>query len=722
MLNVAFSSWFYRYQQQALMLKERRLIVLVGDNTWASSLVKTIHKNSDDKKKGKEFTSFIYGDSINISSNVAKQRFRDKLGSESDLVVFQDSDLSIDAFACLSGTLKAGGVFFLLIKDKSQIIKSLFYQRFFNLLTTYPEHVVIEQSRFTLPIIPEQKLLNSDNTIDNLLAYNCVTQEQVTAVESVINVFKGKRNKPLVLTADRGRGKSSALAIACAELLKSASKEYELRLVITAADISSLAVFYKCLHTCLPEGEFQKGKFITRHGSVEFITVDQLLKQPIKTSLLLIDEAAAIPIYLLDKLLSICSRLVFATTIHGYEGAGRGFTLKFQRTLAAKYPKWQSLHIHEPIRWRANDPLERLVFEACLLNAELPNIEGSSKRNCLSSLKFKRFSAAELANDEVLFKQVVSVLVTAHYQTKPSDVKMILDNDQVQLVCLLSIETTKRQIVAVALLINEGSSGVHSVDATDVCAINRSKRRIKNQFVPQSLLTQCGIEQAFEYYYMRVMRIAVHPQLQQHGVGSFFLEKLTTFATLQKVDFLASSFGATKSLLSFWLNSDFQLARIGFNKDKASGEQSALVLKALSSKAKVSINDINSIFYRSFDYLLTDEYKYLNAEIVALILRYCPEAMCVRLTEYDKCNIEAFANGYRQYSSCVFSLHLWLKLTLCRSPTTTDKLIVNRDKDLLVFVSRILQKQSINEVCTTYGFTGKKMFEQFLRAKVKNLS
>ncbi len=730
MQSLDFSPWFNCYQQQALMLNERRLIVLVGDSAWSSSLLKNTDSVNDEKCK--ETTWFIYGDSSNIQPNIAKQRFRDKLGSESNFVIFQDPYLSIDAFACLSGTLVAGGIFFLLINDKSQITDSLFYQRFFNLLNTFPEHVIIEQNQFVLPtLLPTltaHKAVNAFEHNDALLAYNCVTQEQVVAVESIIKVFKGKRNKPLVLTADRGRGKSSALAIACAELLKSATKEYHLRLVITSADIGSLTVFFNHLIHCLPEGELQKGKFTSLHGSVEFIAVDQLIKQPVNASLLLVDEAAAIPIYLLEQLLSNNSRLVFATTIHGYEGAGRGFTLKFQDTLTAQYPQWKSLHINEPIRWRVNDPLEQLVFEACLLNAELPSIADEPSINGLSSLVFKQFSAIELAHNESLFKQVFSVLVTAHYQTKPSDVKMILDNEQVQLVCLLSGELTKQKVVAVALLINEGSSSSSSssssnssaisdstiIDSELVSAIQQSKRRLKNHFVPQSLLTQCGIEYAFDYHYIRVMRIAVHPQLQQQGIGSYFLDKIESFGRLQKVDFLASSFGATKPLLSFWLVNHFKLARIGFQKDKASGEQSALVLKALSSKATAALTDINSTFYRSFEYLLTDEYKYLSAKLVALIMCNSPKLTCVELSERDQANVASFAKGYGQYSSCVFSLHLWLKLAFSDAKFAEDE-------DLLIFINRIFQKHSINDVCNTYGFTGKKALEQFLRSKVKLL-
>lgn len=153
------------------------------------------------------------------------------------------------------------------------------------------------------------------------------------------------------------------------------------------------------------------------------------------------------------------------------------------------------------------------------------------------------------------------------------------------------------------------------------------------------------------------------------------------------------------------------MARIGFSKDKASGEQSALVLKALSQVAISALDDISTEFYRCFDYLLTDEYKYLNTALVALVLHYFPKLSCAKLSTRDKANIEAYTQGNRQYSSCVFSLHLWLKQQLS-APTAL------KDKNLLVLISRIMQKQSINEVCIAYDFTGKKELEQFLRDEI----
>jgi tRNA(Met) cytidine acetyltransferase len=746
MLNTDFAQWFYIFQQQANALNERRLIVLVGEEEWTHSLLQSIDSFNHNINNQDESSWLIYGDSDLTKANVSSKNFRDKLGTESDFVVFTQLNLTIDAFAALSGTLVAGGILFLLINDMALIKKSNFFKRFFTLLKNHSEHVIIDQASQILPSLNhsynKHLIDRSDVSDSQVLNYGCVTQEQMTAIETIIHVIKGKSKRPLVLTADRGRGKSSALAIACAQLLMTAKNENKLHIIITAAELSSVQIFFNQLAVSLPKGHQEGAKFSVPHGLVEFLAIDKLLKLKPKVSLVLVDEAAAIPVYLLEELLFNHSRIVFTSTVHGYEGAGRGFTLKFQQTLAASFPKWRCLHINEPIRWRTGDPLEQLVFDVCLLNAELSTIELPSdkllnnafsytksfngisdcqntnivltdtqrvlKNLTFNTLMFKQLTAEDLVVNDKLLRQVFAILVTAHYQTKPSDLQMLLDNKQVQLVCLISENEGLEQVIAVALLINEGQFNHQKITENEIKAVKKSQKRLRDNFVPQSLLTQCGMDKAFDYHYLRVMRIAVHPQVQSQGLGSLFLNKISTFAKAQDVDFLASSFGATKPLLSFWLSAGFQLGRIGFSKDKASGEQSALVLQSLSSNTEKALTAINTEFYRCFDYLLVEEYKYLSPDLVALIQHYYPQTSLLVLSALDEANVAAFAHGHRQYSSCVFSLHLWLKQRLCTQP--------ENDETLPILIRRIMQKHSINDVCRRYNFTGKKALEQFLKS------
>src|SRR5690606_20989089 len=95
----------------------------------------------------------------------------------------------------------------------------------------------------------------------------------------------------------------------------------------------------------------------------------QLISQ---AELVIIDEAAAIPLPLVQSL-STGPQLVFmASTINGYEGTGRSLSLKLisqlrNRSGSAKSSSERSgasrilkeLSLHEPIRYGANDPIEK---------------------------------------------------------------------------------------------------------------------------------------------------------------------------------------------------------------------------------------------------------------------------------------------------------------------------------------------------------------------------
>ncbi len=718
-----FHLWLKDFSEQAVLLNERRLVVLSGSENWALTLLKDIVYFPQEKLTRDNETQLIYGDSQIFPANVPDKRFRDKLGSECHSVIFADSQFRIDALAALSGTIKSGGLLYVVIPElefKKQ--QSQFIRRFFYLLDNMSSHAVIAEFNTDLPVtILTKKLIEKlsekgvRNTIghnDNL-AYSCATAEQLLAVKSIEKVVIGHRKRPLVLTADRGRGKSSALAIACAQLLLSARTDNPLHIIITAPDSQSLSVFFSQLQISLPDISRRDNSFLYANSCVEFIPVDQLLKHQPKASLLLVDEAAAIPVYLLEQLLTIYHRMVFSSTVHGYEGAGRGFTLKFQQTLSQLCPNWHALHMHEPIRWRLGDPLEQFVFDACLLNSELKSITFNAKaRVDLSALSCEVFIGSDLVADEDLLKQVFSILVTAHYQTKPSDVKLLLDNPNVQLVCLTKADdecdNDNDTVLAVALLLKEGC-------VEDVDAVINSQRRLKNHFLPQSLLTHCGFEQAFNHSYLRIMRIAVHPKLQHQGLGTHLLEHITQLASRQKVDFIGASFGINSSLLAFWLTADMQVTRIGFTKDKASGEHSVMVLKAINTDLNSKLKQLNDEFYRSFDFLLADEYKELSTDVVLLLLKQQRHANLAALTPLDLANVNAFAQGERLYSSCAYSLYLWLKHDLLNGNSSTRREL---EQHSLILIARLLQKQTCEAVCQQYGLTGKKMLNQVMKNTV----
>ena len=272
---------------------------------------------------------------------------------------------------------------------------------------------------------------------------------------------------------------------------------------------------------------------------------------------------------------------------------------------------------------------------------------------------------------------------------------MILNNTQI----IVSTYWCQDQLVAVALLMQEGE-----LTKEQVTDIRSNKRRLKNQFIPQSLLTHCGIKSSFDYRYLRIMRIAVHPELQGNGIGTSYLSSIIEFAYQHKFDFVGTSFGINEQLLSFWLMSDFKLARLGFTQDKASGEYSAMLIRPLSDSADRLMNEISDNFYRSFNYMLAEVYPNLSVALVVNILAQADRSQLPELTETDKQAIDDFIAGERQYLSCLFSLHLGL-LHLVSSQQF--------DQAIYPLVSRIIHKKSLNELCLQYGFTGQKQINHY---------
>lgn len=729
-----FSKWIKQISTYALNLSHRKIVVLEGSEAWLNNLLEVIPSYPKESKTTDDNNWCIYSDELQVNSNVNKQTFKNKLGTESTYILFYVHSLNVDALAALAGTLVSGGVLFIAIsnetKASSLFNQSLFNQRFKNKLLTDDSISYIKEIDQFVPAVPDTLNFLPKREDDSTLSHQCITPEQFEAVQKIIQVVKGHRNRPLILTADRGRGKSSALAIACADLINQASTY--LNIVVTSAHRNSLNIFFQQLDKSLG------GKTIIKHnenliehtnGSIKFVAIDELLLNKPAVSCLLVDEAASIPLYQLNELMLNYHRSVFSSTVHGYEGAGRSFSIKFIKQLKQTYPEFNSLHISQPIRWSENDPLERFIFDLCLLDAELPVLpihqydkslflENNVRDIDSSTLTFKKLSATHLAQNEALLSKVFAILVTAHYQTSPNDLKLLLDNENLEILTV----SINNIIAGVALLMKEGgvkhkninAKNTNGVTTEDIDLIKKNRRRFKNQFIPQSLLTHCGEENSFNYTYLRIMRIAIVPELQNKRMGNRFLRYIENYAKKSDIDFIGTSFGANTQLLRFWLNQQYKIVRLGFTRDKASGEHSALLLKSTSSVLNDASHrfliNIENIFYASFDYLLSEQFKRLPAELVWQIMHCCPKSSLPVLSEYDHKTVSDFYTRKRQYSTCIVSIHKWLQ----------HQMLCPFDTSMLAIITKVFQKHDIEYVCKVYNFTGKRSFNEYLTTFVEN--
>ena len=607
------------------------------------------------------------------------KKANDFLGQEFDAVIFNTfDDFDANALGAISGTIRESG-FLILLKPTHWTKKSLFLKRFQNLLVAHPSTVII----------------NADNTPTHLLSIppktiirrTYASPDQQLAVQAIKKVLSGHRRRSLVITADRGRGKSASLGIASAQLL-----EEGIRNIIVCAPSKKVANVI-----------FETAKRINKVASISFYSPDELQQQKPKADLLLIDEAGAIPLPLLESFVKHYSRIVLATTLHGYEGSGRGFTLKFFKLLDSIAPDWKHCTLNTPIRYRENDPLEHFIFESLLLHAEPAKID-DTKNSELSNCSVQVLDKNILINNEPLLQDIFGLLISAHYQTKPSDLMLMLDDESISIHTLIN---PQHNVIAVALVIAEGG-----LDAELSTEIFKGKRRIKGHLVAQALSANAGIDKAPCLLGERISRIAVHPELQGKGFGSYFLR---TLCEKSKADYISTSFGASESLIRFWQMTGFIAVYLGIKRDASSGAHSVIMLNGISNKGKKLVTDAQLRFAKNFPQMLSEPFKTLEADVSLALLNSMKINYVGDLTKSEQQELLAFCKHQRGYENSLYVLWTFTCKTL------PSKINYLSDIENAILLYKILQKKSWKRVVKSLGLTGKKQALLLLRQSITKL-
>lgn len=634
-----------------------------------------------------------------------QSRFRDCLGSECGLLVFDThTGLHPDALAAVLGTLAGGGECWLLVAD---------WQRW----ATEPDALSARLAPFPLDqqaaghrflarlkdglsradcvsIEPVSSLSWSAPSVATGVSSEIrLTPEQQAVVRGVNRVAFGHARRPLVITADRGRGKSTALGSTLAALLR----ERDMQVMVLGPGPAAVGALFRQLLCELPDMHGGNHDYHWQGSRVWFRQAHDQLDHPQACDLLVIDEAAAIGLGQLRRLLCGHNRVVFSTTVHGYEGSGRGFVLRFTRMLDRLRPQWRPLHLKTPVRWAAGDPLEGLLNRTMLLD-----VGGASPPD--GELDFRWLDQADLAADEPLLQQVFGLLVAAHYQTRPSDLQQLLDAPRLRILLALQGGIPS----AVLLLAEEGGFDQPMLEA--VC---RGQRRPHGHMLVQSLAQHAGFCQAPRLHLWRVMRIAVREDRRRQGVGSALLERAGQQALSHGVDLLGSAFALDHELLPFWREAGFEVARLGERLDPASGMYSVQVLRGISESGRALQGDARRRFLDRFPWRLGATHRDLGAEMAVPLLRG-RDCADLPLDSHDLSDVKAFAQAQRGLGDASPALWRWaVGYFAAQTPPEPN------EAELLLSV--VLQNHSPRSVARRTGIVGRRLQQRALRELVKKL-
>ncbi|KAF1770748.1 hypothetical protein GCK72_002571 [Caenorhabditis remanei] len=474
---------------------------------------------------------------------------------------------------------------------------------------------------------------------------------QAKALLRFLDVITEKQsNVTCSLTAGRGRGKSAAVGLSLAGAIAFGYTN----IFVTSPSPENLKTLfefivkgfdaldyqehtdYELIQSANPEFKnclVRVNVFREHKQTIQYISPTDVQKLG-QCELIVIDEAAAIPLPLVKELISGPYISFLASTINGYEGTGRSLSLKLLQQLrqqsaggeakegksaSSKGRTLHEMHMEESIRYKPGDKLKLECGTPPPSACELYIINRDSL-----------FSFHDAS--ESFLQQVMAIFVSAHYKNSPNDLQMLSDAPAHNLFVLMApIDKNRKtlpEVLAVVQVCLEGRLDSDNIEN----GLESGKRAagdllpwtVSQQFMDKRFGTLCG---------GRIVRVAVHPDYQSMGYGSravqlieqYYLglatsldeeetvpqkknvikqvndghtvelleERIEPRADLppllqrlderkpEKLDYLGVSFGLTVPLLKFWKRCEFVPVYVRQNSNDITGEHTCIMLKGL---------------------------------------------------------------------------------------------------------------------------------------------
>ncbi|XP_041966822.1 RNA cytidine acetyltransferase [Alosa sapidissima] len=402
-----------------------------------------------------------------------------------------------------------------------------------------------------------------------VLVDSCKTMDQAKAVLKFIEAISEKTLRSTVaLTAARGRGKSAALGLAVAGAVAFGYSN----MFVTSPSPDNLHTLFEFIFKGFDALQYQEhldyeiiqslnpefNKAVVRvnifkehRQTIQYIHPADAVKLG-QAELLVIDEAAAIPLPLVKKLLG--PYLIFmASTINGYEGTGRSLSLKLiqqlrqqsassqlslsaenRSTNTARLAAARSLHevtLQESIRYAPGDAVEKWLNELlCLDCLTIPRI--------ISGCPLPQTCDLYYVNRDTLFcyhkasesflQRLMALYVASHYKNSPNDLQLLSDAPAHHLFCLLPpvppTQNSLPEVLAVVQVCLEGEISKQSI----LNSLSRGKKA-SGDLIPWTVSEQFQDPEFGSLSGGRVVRIAVNPDYQGMGYGSRALQLLQQY-------------------------------------------------------------------------------------------------------------------------------------------------------------------------------------------------
>ena len=518
----------------------------------------------------------------------------------------------------------------------------------------------------------------------------------------------------IAITSSRGRGKSAALGLAIAFALYSGLK----RIYILAPCLESLVALFDFVSKGLNAlgysehadydreyGEENEGGSFVRAvrffgkrdvQQITFLHPREALTGPCSykaianCDMLVLDEGAVLPLHLVQSVMHHSALTMISSTVAGYEGSGRSLAIKLLKSLEAESQmslhaaethsresfeptalrkSYQHVQLHEPIRYASGDPIEQWLQQLLCLPCGTAILPADTEGSDLPSLQakphpdkceLKYISKDSLfqysALSEKYLRRIMLTLFHAHYRNQPDDLQILCESENHHIFVLVGPEKTMQHevpdILCVLQIVQEGG-----IDRKATGLGLQTGSMPSGNMIPYTLAQYFNDPALAEFYGVRIIRIATHPEAQRCGYGSQAISQLmkiistpssaahinlanglsapwTSLAIfLEKITYVGTMFGATSELFQFWSRSAFYPVYLRQTQNEMTGEHSLLMIHSVNArrgqKSEISegksMRALRTEFIRRYVSLLPSVFRHVNLELSALIALSLPK-------------------------------------------------------------------------------------------------
>ncbi|XP_063384664.1 RNA cytidine acetyltransferase [Cydia fagiglandana] len=746
------------------------------------------------------------------------------LGQTYGVCVLQDFEaLTPNLLARTVETVEGGGLIIFLLKTMDSLrqlhsitmdvhsrfkteahdtVVNRFNERFLLSLADNPRCLILDDNLTVLPIssktaqvepvnvTPERtnpKLTElvsslSDTPPAGPLVALCRTYDQATALIAIIDTLASKTSRPPhCLTAARGRGKSACLGLAVAAAV---ALGY-VNIYVTSPHPENLITLFefvlKGLDACLYQEhidynilrstnpDFKKAIVrinIARNSrqTVQYITPDDhsLLSA---ADLVLVDEAAAIPITHVSAAATKAPLALLSSTVSGYEGTGRALSLKLFAMLQTKHDAPAPIKLEEPIRYRSGDPVEAWLNSLLCLESPAPSVGvGAPSPAACELFRVNRdalFCYHKAA--EAFLHRLVAIYVASHYKNSPNDLQLLADAPAHNLFVLLAPTppnaTSMPEVLCVVQMCLEGNISDKSVRDN----LGRG-RKAAGDLIPWNICEQFGDRDFPKLSGARIVRIATHPSYQRMGYGKRALQQLASYYTgdipcldeqhsdteevpdkragglhtetivprakpptllkrlsevqAEHLDYLGTSFGLTEDLLKFWKSQKYVPVYLSQKANELTGEHSCIMLRALGDSSWLTAYSAD--FRRRLARLLGRSLRTLPASLALPTLvnesvsvdkpALTKELIAQHLSNHDLARLESYCRQQADYRLITDLLAPIATLAFHAKVAKLDAV------QQVIFVAMGFQMKEPDDIAQELGLPGSQILAKFYEA------